>query len=99
MLPRDMDHHIKQDTDYNYGALAYAVYAPCDVTVEGALARTAGFTTPGLELIDAETLDFLLLYKTGFSYASIGDFFNVGKDLVYSRLKRWRDQPCRQISV
>jgi len=92
MLPRQTDYYSSRGIDWNYGALAYAVYAPCDVTSTGALARVAKVAPEGMSLIDAETIDLVILRERGLDYKTIANFFWMNKQTVYTRIKRWKEK-------
>ena len=99
MLRHEAEFYVAKECDPHYAALAYAVYAPCDVTVEGALARVARIAAPGLTLGETETLDILNLYAQGYNCTEIGELLGHTKTIVNSRRQRWREKYGKHTTV
>ena len=95
MLARDIGHYADQDANLNWCALAYAVYAPVEITTDYALAtigvvKKNGGSRPRK---DAETLQMVEMRKQGKTYQEIATEFGItNNDVVWRRLQRWNER-------
>lgn len=95
MLAQDMAYYAGQDANLNWCALAYAVYAPVEITTDYALAtigvvKKNGGSRPRK---DAETLQMVEMRKQGKTYSQIATEFGItNNDVVWRRLQRWNER-------
>lgn len=88
MVIRDSGYWEQRDINYNYGALAYAVYVDKTVTTEAAL-----FSMGVLEkrLPSIEELKNLH-YNHNLSYQAIADMFGMVRKTVWYRINRAKSE-------
>ena len=95
MLAQDMAYYVDQDANLNWCALAYAVYAPIEITTDYALATIGVVKKNGAfrPRKDAETMQMVEMRKQGMTYSQIATEFGItNNDVVWRRLQRWNER-------
>lgn len=95
MLSQDMAYYADQDANLNWCALAYAVYAPVEITTDYALATIGVVKKNGASWTrkDAETAKMAAMRKAGKTYSQIATEFGItNNDVVWRRLQRWNER-------
>lgn len=95
MLAQDMAYYADQDANLNWCALAYAVYAPVEITTDYALATVGVVKKNGASKPrkDAETLQMVEMRKQGMTYWQIADALGKNSDVtVLKRIQRWNER-------